>query len=335
MKYNRLGNSGLIVSKLAFGAGALGVGGNTLGLKKNIPEKMAIELVNKALDAGITLFDSSDIYLQGQSETLLGKGLGARRKDALISTKTGLPTGDPNKNTGGLSYRRMIQACDESLKRLGTDWIDIYYCHAPDARTPMDESMRAWEHLVTSGRVRYVGVSNYQAWQAATLMQMQKNANFSPLVCNEVYHSLLGRQIERELVPMARSSGMGIITYEALAGGFLTGKYTKENPRPEGTRAAQFKGDERRDEMFPGARRFDGNLGYEIVALLSEIAKAHNCSVPQVVLAWTISKPWINSVIFGMTKMEHLVDNLGAVDITLSEEDIAKLDKISAGTAAV
>ena len=330
MKYNRLGKSGLVVSKLTFGGGALGVGQKLNGLGKNLPLKEGTEIVARCLDAGITSFDTSDDYLFGQSEELLGLALGKRRKEIILATKTGVPFTTREKNTGGMSYRRMIEACDESLKRMKTDWIDIYYCHFPDRAVPMEESMRAWEFMVSSGRVRYPAVSNYAAWEAAHMMGMQRQANFSPMICNQVYYSMLGRQIERELVPMCRESGLGIIGYEALAGGFLTGKYTRENPRPAGTRGAQFKDDDNDKLLFWGARKTGLENEYDIVDVLKEMAPRYKCSVAQLTLAWTMSKPWMNSVIFGTTKMEQVVENLAAVDIKLAEEDIAKIDKVSA-----
>ena len=330
MKYNRLGSSGLVVSKLTFGGGALGVGKKLNGLSKNLPEKEGNEIVARCLDAGITSFDTSDDYLFGQSEELLGKALGKRRKEVILATKTGVPFTTREKNTGGLSYRRMIEACDDSLKRMGTDWFDIYYCHFPDRDTPMEESMRAWEFMVTSGRVRYPALSNYAAWQASKMLGMQREGHFSPMICNQVYYSMLGRQIERELVPMCRDSGLGIIGYEALAGGFLTGKYTRDNPRPAGTRGAQFANEESGRELFPGARRSGMGNEYDIVDVLKEMAPRYNCSVAQLTLAWTLSKPWMNSVIFGTTKLEQVVENIAAVDIKLADEDIAKIDKLSA-----
>ena len=330
MKYNRLGTSGLVVSRLTFGGGALGVGTNASKLTKNMPEKEGNEIVARCLDGGITSFDTSDDYLFGQSETLLGKALGKRRKEVILATKTGLPFTTREKNSGGLSYRRMIEACDDSLRRLGTDWIDIYYCHFPDRTVPMEESMRAWEFMIKSGRVRYAAVSNYAAWEAAHIMSMQRQAHFSPMVCNQVYYSMMGRQIERELVPMCRESGLGIIGYEALAGGFLTGKYTRENPRPAGTRGAQFDGSENARQMFPGARLTGLGNEYDIVDVLKEMAPRYKCSVAQLTLAWTLSKPWMHSVIFGTTKMEQVVENIAAVDIKLAEEDVARIDKVSA-----
>ena len=330
MKYNRLGTSGLVVSRLTFGGGSLGVGTKANGLSKNLPEKQGTEIVAACLDAGITSFDTSDDYLMGQSEELLGKALGKRRKEVILATKTGVPFTTREKNTGGMSYRRMIQACDDSLKRMGTDWIDIYYCHFPDRDVPMEESMRAWEFLVTSGRVRYAAVSNYAAWEAAHMLGMQRHANFSPMVCNQVYYSMLGRQIERELVPMCKMSGLGIIGYEALAGGFLTGKYTRENPRPAGTRGAQFKNDDDDKLLFWGARKSGADNEYDIIDLLKEMAPRYKCSVAQLTLAWTLSKPWMHSVIFGTTKMEQVVENLAAVDIKLTEEDVARIDKLTA-----
>ena len=330
MKYNRLGTSGLVVSKLTFGGGSLGVGTNILGLRKNLPEKQATEIVSRCIDAGITSFDTSDDYLFGQSEMVLGKALGTRRRDVILATKTQTPFGPREKNMGGLSYRRMIQACDDSLKRMGTDWIDIYYCHGPDRDTPMQESMRAWEYLVTSGRVRYCAVSNYNAWQTAHMLGMQSKANYSPMICNQVYYSMTGRQIERDLVGLSRETGIGIIGYEALAGGFLTGKYTRENPRPAGTRAAQFTGNENARELFPGARKASTFDEYALIDVLKEMAPRYNCSVAQLTLAWTLSKPWLHSVIFGTTKMEQVVENLAAIDVKIAEEDIAKIDKMTA-----
>jgi aryl-alcohol dehydrogenase-like predicted oxidoreductase len=329
MKYNRLGTSGLVVSKLTFGGGSLGVGTNVLGLRKDLPQKTADEVVARCLDAGVTSFDTSDDYLFGQSEAVLGKALGVRRKEVILATKTSTPWGPREKNMGGLSYRRMIEACDASLKRMGTDWFDIYYCHGPDRDTPMQESMRAWEYLVTSGRVRYAAVSNYAAWQAAHMLGLQAKANFSPMVCNQVYYSMLSRNIERDLVPLSRETGLGIIGFEALAGGFLTGKYTRENPRPTGTRGAQFTGEENTRELFPGARRSAGRNEYDLVDVLKEMAPRYNCTVAQLTLAWTLSKPWLHSVIFGVTKMEQVIENLAAIDIKLAEEDIAKIDKMT------
>ena len=330
MKYNRLGTSGLVVSKLTFGGGSLGVGTNVIGLRKNLGEKQATEIVAHCLDAGITSFDTSDDYLMGQSEEVLGVALGKRRKEVILATKTGIPFTTREKNTGGLSYRRMIEACDDSLKRMKTDWFDIYYCHFPDRDVPMEESMRAWEFMVKSGRVRYAAVSNYAAWQAAHMLSMQRQGHFSPMVCNQVYYSMLGRQIERELVPMCKESGLGIIGYEALAGGFLTGKYTRENPRPAGSRGAQFTGNENARDLFPGARMTGLGNEYDIVDALKEMAPRYNCSVAQLTLAWTMSKPWMHSVIFGTTKMEQVVENIAAVDIKLADEDIARIDKLTA-----
>ena len=319
MQYNRLGDSGLVVSKLTFGGGSLGVGQTLPGLNKNVDQKTSIEMVARCLDAGITMYDVADIYVEGQSEIMLGKALGARRKDIVLATKGGGPTGSRDWNKGGLSARHLIEACENSLRRLGTDWVDVYYCHSPDRNTPLEETARAYDHLVRSGKARYVAVCNYPAWMAARMQGIQAKAGYAPIVCNQIYYSLLGRIAERELVPMARATGLGIVGYEALAGGFLTGKYTRENPAPAGTRRA----------TFTLAPKFDLEKGFDLLDAIKEMAPRYRATPAQISIAWAMSRPWMNSVIFGVSKMEQLIDNLGATQFTLAEEDIARLEKMT------
>ena len=321
MQYNRLGASGLVVSKLTFGAGSLGVGNTLPTLKKNVDEKLSRDMVARALDAGITSFDCANVYVAGQSEIMLGKCLGTRRHEVIVTTKAGgvMPGGKRDWNQGGLSMKNIIQSCEDSLKRLGTDYVDIFYCHSFDRNTPLEETARAFEHLVRSGKARYIGVSNYPAWMASQIQTIQALNKYSPVLVNQVYYSLLGRLPERELVPLQRLTGIGIIGYEALAGGFLTGKYTREDPAPAGTRRA----------TFTEAPRFELETGFKAVDLLKDISKRHNLTPARIALAYSMRHPWMNSSIFGVSKMEQLEDNLGAVDVKLPDEEWKKLDEIS------
>jgi aryl-alcohol dehydrogenase-like predicted oxidoreductase len=320
MIYNRLGNTGLIVSKLTFGAGSLGVGETLPGLVKNIDQDTADRVVASALDVGINFFDTSNKYVEGRSEITLGKALGPKRKDVVIASKCGLPVG-PTALDRGLSMRHMIQACEDSLKRLGTDWIDVYHTHTQDAATtPLEETARAFEQLIQSGKVRYVAVSNWPAWMTALFQGVQGKAGYAPICATQVYYSLVGRGIERELVPLAQATGLGITIYSPLAGGFLSGKYHKDEPAPEGSRRA----------TFDVAPKIDMEPGWKIVDLLREMAQAHAATPAHIAMAWAMSKPFINSVIFGISRIEQLHNNVKAVDVKLTAEDIQRLDAASA-----
>lgn len=318
VRYGKLGNTGLIVSKLGFGAGSLGVGETLPGLVKNIDLNSAEAIVGKALDAGVTMFDTSNKYVSGQSEELLGKALGARRGEAVVATKCGLPVGASTLDRG-LSARHIIQQCETSLKRMGTDWIDLYYAHQTDAETPLEETARAFEHLVTSGKVRYVAVSNWPAWMTARMQGIGDKMGYAPIVANQVYYSLLGRQIERELVPLARASGMGLVIYSALAGGFLSGKYERDKEAPAGSRRATFN-------MSP---KFEIEHGHYVVDLLRTIAAEYGVPPAHVALAWTMQKPAVASVLFGISRASQLDENLPAADLVLAPEHVAQLDAIT------
>lgn len=318
MKYAKLGSSGLVVSKLGFGAGSLGVGETLPGLVKNIDLEGARAVVGKALDAGVTLFDTSNKYVSGQSEELLGKALGDRRSEAVVATKCGLPVG-PSTLDRGLSARHVIQQCETSLKRLGTDWIDVYYAHQIDPETPLEETARAFEHLVTSGKVRYVAVSNWPAWMTARMQGVGDRMGYAPIVANQVYYSLLGRQVERELVPLAKASGLGLVIYSALAGGFLSGKYERDKPAPPGTRRATFN-------IAPS---FEMSHGHDVVDLLRTIAAEYGVPPAHVALAWTMQRPGVASVLFGISREDQLDQNLPAADLELASEHIEQLDALT------
>ena len=322
MKYERLGHSGLTVSKLCFGGGSLGVGTLQPGKVKNFDQKGSNEVVARSIAAGITFFDTSDAYLFGEAETALGGALGVKRKDIVLATKCGLAWGPAQTNKGGLSARHIVQSCDESLRRLKTDWIDIYQSHSPDRITPMEETVRAFDQLIRAGKVRYAGICNYPAWKVAQYQALQDKLGCSRVLSNQVEYSMMGRGAERELVPLAKDSGLGVIVYQALAAGFLTGKYTRQNPRPEGGR--------RSNEEYDRRHAIDRERGYDLIEALQEIAPRYKATVAQITLAWTMSRPNINSVIFGVSKLEQLDENVKSADINLSEEDTARIDKLTA-----
>ena len=319
MRYGRLGNTGLIVSKLCFGAGSLGVGQTLPGLVKNIDQDTADRVVASAIDAGINFFDTSNKYVDGKSEITLGKALGAKRRDVVIASKCGLPIG-PGKLDRGLSARHIIRSCDESLQRLGTDWIDVYHTHSSDMETPLEETSRAFEQLIQSGKVRYVGVSNWPAWMTARFQGIEDKLGHAPICATQLYYSLVGRGIERDIVPLSKATGLGITVYSPLAGGFLSGKYHKDQPAPPGTRRA----------TFDVAPQIDMERGWPIVDLLRQLAEKHSCTPAHVAFAWTMQKPFIDSVIFGISRIEQLEDNVKAVAVTLTDEDVAALDAASA-----
>lgn len=321
MQYRQLGKSGLIVSRLAFGAGSLGVGETLPGLVKNLGEAEAERLVAKAIDAGITLFDTSDAYVGGQSEMLLGHALGSKRKDIVLTSKCGLRVG-PQPTAAGLSRRHILEAVDTSLARLKTDWIDVYHLHSIDPLTPLDETMRACEAIVQSGKVRYIALSNWPAWMAATMLGMQRANDCSPIVAMQLYYSLVGRDVETELVPLALAEGLGMLVWSPLAGGFLTGKYTRADPNPVGARRTTFR--------HPPV---DIERGYDAVELLAELAETHGCNPGHIALAWLLAKPAVTSVIFGISKPEQLDDNLRAASVSLKAEEVARLDAVTADPA--
>jgi aryl-alcohol dehydrogenase-like predicted oxidoreductase len=231
MKYNQLGNSGLVVSELSLGTMNFGKGLSG-GLNLVFDEKQATNLVDKAIDFGINLFDTADIYSEGESELILGKALKGKRKDVLIATKHSFRSGKQPFNVG-VNTKHLIEQTENSLKALNTDYLDIVLLHNDDPITPIDETLRAMENLVQQGKVRYIGLSNYQAWKAATMIQRQKDLNFQPFTASQMHYSILNREMEHEFIPMSLHHGLGMMVWSPLSSGFLTGKYTKEKPEPE------------------------------------------------------------------------------------------------------
>jgi aryl-alcohol dehydrogenase-like predicted oxidoreductase len=316
MKYARLGNTGLVVSRLALGAMTFG-SGEYWGFKFTIDQKAADQLVARVIDAGVNFFDTADMYARGQSEEILGRSLGSRRKDVVVATKVAGRLGDAIIDAG-LSYLHIVNAVENSLRRLGTDYIDLYQVHYDDRITPLEETLRALDDLVRRGLVRYVGFSNYPAWKAAVALGIQRLHNYAPFVSAQVYYSLLGRDIERDIVPFVAHAGIGVMVWSPLAGGFLSGKYTRERPNGGGGRLSAFD--------FPP---IDKELGYQVVELLRKTGETHGMTPAQVALAWLLTKPYVTSVITGVTSVRQLDENLGAVDVHLTTENINELDQLT------
>jgi aryl-alcohol dehydrogenase-like predicted oxidoreductase len=317
MQYTRLGNSGLIVSRLAFGAMTFGSDPSQPAIYK-VDRENGKAMIARALDAGINFFDTADLYAGGQSEVILGELLGKRRLDVVIASKVGFRGGEAITQAG-LSRRHILASCEASLNRLNTNYLDLYIVHKEDPYVPLDEILETLNDLVRAGKVRYIGYSNWSAWRAATALQMQKERGWAQFTSGQMYYSLLGRDVEHEIVPFMRAAGLSLTVWSPLAGGFLSGKYTRENLTQSDHRIAGF-------DFLP----FDKELGFQVVERIRPIAGKHNASVAQVALAWLLAKPVVGSIILGASKLSQLEDNLGAVDVTLSESEIATLEQMTA-----
>lgn len=321
MQYNRLGDTGLIVSRLGFGVMTFGSAkGTVFEAISRVDQNLANELVAKALDAGINHFNTADVYTGGQSEEFLGKALGSRRKDVVISTKVGFRSGEALIHQG-LSRHHILESVEGSLRRLDTDYIDVYLVHKLDPHTPVEETADALDSVVKSGKVRYIGFSNWSAWLAAKTVGLQQQNRWARFKAAELYYSLVGRDVEHELEPFVKDAGIGVIVWSPLAGGFLTGKYTRDNPKGDGGRLTSF-------DMLP----HDKNKGYELVDRLRTIGERHRATPAQVAIAWVLSKPFVSSVLLGANTSKQLDDNLGAARLELRNEDLAGLDEFTAPT---
>jgi aryl-alcohol dehydrogenase-like predicted oxidoreductase len=316
MKYAKLGNTGLVVSKLSLGTMTFGNDPSNPSVYK-VTEEHARAMVDKALENGINFFDSADGYSGGQSEKMLGHMLGKRRQDVVVATKVGFRTGQPITQSG-LSKRHILFSCEQSLKRLDTDYIDLYIMHKEDPFTPLEESLEAMNSLVQAGKVRYIGFSNWSAWRAAAAYQMQKDNGWATFCNGQMNYTLLGRDVEYDVIPFMQYAGIGMTVWGPLASGFLSGKYTKENLKDKDKRLSGF-------DILP----FNKEFGFKVVDCLKEIAKAHSASVAQTAMAWLITKPVVSSVIVGASKMGQLEDNLGAIKVELEIAEIQQLDELT------
>ncbi len=314
MQYTLLGNTGLTVSRLAFGAMTFTAGNKDLGAVCKVGADLAGQLVDRALEAGINFFDTADAYAGGESEALLGAALKPHRDRVVIATKVGFRTG-PALTRAGLSRQHILWSVDQSLKRLGTDWIDVYIAHREDPYTPLEETLCALDAVVRAGKVRYLAFSNWSAWKAAAALEIQKANGLSPFTHGQMYYSLVGRDVERDVVPMMRRYGLGLTVWSPLAFGFLSGKYTRQTLSDPSNRLSGF-------DILP----FDKEQGFKLVDRMRPIAAASGASVAQVAIAWLLARPAVSSVILGSTKLSQLEDNLQAAAVTLTAAQIAELD---------
>ena len=320
MRYKTLGRTGLFVSELCLGTMTFGGKGDLWGKIGSLGQDEADALVKFAVDAGVNFIDTANVYSEGVSEEMTGqaiRNLGIARDEIVVATKA-FGQMAPGQNGRGSSRYHLIDACKASLKRLQLDHIDLYQLHGFDDATPMEETLRALETLVQHGHVRYIGVSNWAAWQIAKALGMAERLGLHRFASLQAYYTIAGRDLERELVPMMASEGVGLMVWSPLAGGFLSGKYDREQTGGEGRRASF---------DFPPV---DKDRGFDVIDSIRPIAAAHDASVAQVALAWLLHQKAVTSVIVGANKPEQLRDNLGAVELTLSPDDLAALDAVSA-----
>ena len=318
MRFSQFGDTGLIVSKLAFGAMTFGEGVLVGELVNKVDQYLADRMVHACLDAGVNLFDTADMYTSGQSEIMLGKALKGKRQDVLIATKCGFRSGD-SILSAGLSYRYLLQSIENSLKRLDTDYIDLFFLHIPDPWTPLEETARALEAAVQKGWIRYPAFSNYPAWKAQRLIDLQHQRHFTPMAGAQMYYSMLGRDLDGDYKDFITANGLGLITWSPLASGFLSGKYSKENPVPQDSRRVKFD--------FPPV---DIDKGYKVIEALRTIADKHQASIAQVALAWVMQQSFVSSVLIGATKLEQLDDNLKSAQLTPDQEDLRTIEELTA-----
>jgi aryl-alcohol dehydrogenase-like predicted oxidoreductase len=315
MHYSRLGNSGLVVSRLAFGAMTFTAGNRDIGAVYKVGTDLAQRLVSRALEEGVTYFDTADAYAGGESEALLGRALKGHRQEVVISTKVGFRSG-PALTQAGLSRRHILWSIDQSLKRLGTDWIDLYLVHREDAFTPLEETLAALDAVVRAGKARYLGFSNWSAWKVAAAVEIQRANGLAPFINGQMHYSLLGRDVERDVIPMMRRYGIGLTVWSPLASGFLSGKYTRESLKDPNNRYSGF-------DILP----FDKEQAFELVERLRRIGARRGASVAQVALAWLLRRDGVDSVVLGASKLQQLEDNLGASKLQLTTAELSELDE--------
>jgi aryl-alcohol dehydrogenase-like predicted oxidoreductase len=316
MKYRQVGNSGLISSNLTLGTMIFGEQSG-----RATSEKDAIEIIDHYLDLGGNHIDTANVYAEGRSEEIIGKALQGKREKTLISSKVRFSV-SPDVNAEGLSRMHIIQSVDDSLKRLQTDYLDLLYLHSFDAITPLEETIRAVEHLIDKGKVRYIGISNFKAWQLMKAQGLTKYLNTNPFICAQYQYSLVKRDLEYEFFDLFESEGLGLMTWGPLGGGFLSGKYSKD--RPKSGRIASTADD---TEESWGRRNNEKN--WQIMEAIEGLTKKYNATFSQVAIAWLLSKKVVASVIMGIRTLEQLKDNMGANNVTLSTEDVERLDNLS------
>lgn len=322
MEYRSIGGSDLKVSVLSLGTATFGGGNAFFKAWGETDVAEATRLVDIALDAGITLFDSADAYSSGLAEQILGKAIAGRRDKLLISTKASFRTG-PGPDDIGSSRRHLLEACEASLRRLGTDHIDLWQMHAFDALTPVDETLRALDDLVKAGKVRYVGCSNFSGWHLMKSLGLADRHGWPRHIAHQAYYSLLAREYEWELMPLALDQQVGTVVWSPLSGGRLSGKIGRDQAPPEGSRSAA------QANMGPGLPQ---EQFYDLVDVLRSLATEVGRSVSQVALNWVLQRPTVSTLVIGARNEAQLRDNLGTVEFSLSPEQMARLDKASERT---
>ncbi|WP_174279185.1 aldo/keto reductase [Sphingomonas bacterium] len=318
MLYSRLGQSGLIVSRLSLGTMTFTRGGGNAAIAKT-DQASADRIVGRALDAGVNFIDTADVYADGQSEEIVGALIRGRRDQVVLATKAGWRKGEA-LNRSGLGAVHLLRSIDESLTRLGTDHVDLYLAHRNDANTPLEETLHALDAIVRAGKARYLGFSNWPAWKVAAAVQYQRDHGLAPFTHGQMMYHLLGRGIEDEVAPMLRHFGLGLTAWSPLAGGFLSGKYTRDKLKADGAdRLSGF-------DQIP----FDKESGFALVDRLRAMADAHGATVAQVAIAWLLAKPLVSSVVLGASRLVQLDDTLAAADLALGHDEVAELDRLTA-----
>ena len=322
MRYAQLGRTGVFVSRFCLGAMTFGGGDNAAGNAiGRLTQAETDTIVGQALDAGVNFIDTADIYGGGGSESLLGETLKTRRRDVVLATKfTGRAGAGPNE--AGQSRLHLMDALEQSLKRLQTDHIDLYQIHNFDPLTPFDETLRALDDVVRQGKVRYIGCSNLAAWQLMKALGVSERKGLASFVSIQSYYSLAGRDIEHELIPAIEAEGLGLLCWSPLAGGLLSGKFDRNGSADADSRRAKIQ--------FPPV---DPAQTFDIIDVLKAIAASHSASPAQIALAWLLSRPAITSVIVGIKKPEQLADNLKAFDVVLTDDNLHQLDEVSRSPA--
>jgi len=321
MKYNTLGHTGLLVSELCLGTMTFASAEGMWKPIAGVDQKLADEMVRFSLDAGINFIDTADVYTNGESEKTLAQSLAnlaVPRKDVVLATKAYGRTGS-GRNDVGASRGHIMDAVEASLRRLRTDYIDLYQIHASDSVTPIEETLRALDTLVSHGKVRYIGCSNWHAWQIMKALGISEAKNLARFDTLQAYYSIAGRDLEREIVPLLNDQGTGLLVWSPLAGGLLSGKFSRENQKPEDSRRSAFD--------FPIV---DKERAWRILDILRPVADTHQTSIAAVALAWLLAKTFVTSVIIGAKRIDQLRQNLSAVDLKLTADEIRQLDEVSA-----
>ncbi len=319
MKYNILGNTGLKVSELCLGTMTFGGKGYWTAIGK-LDQEPVDELVKRSVEAGINFIDTANVYSEGLAEERTGqaiKNLGLNRDGLVIATKVRGKMGE-GPNQMGLTRKHIIEQAEESLKRLGTDYIDLYQIHGYDPLTPLEETLRAMDDLVRSGKVRYIGCSNLAAWHLMKALGHSEQKGLAKFISLQAYYTIAGRDLEREIIPLLMDQKVGLMVWSPLAGGLLSGKYTRENQTPEESRRSSFD--------FPPVNK---DKAFNIIDVLKPMAEAKGASVAQLALAWLLHQPVVTSVIIGAKKPEQLEDNLKSIEVKFSKEELDKLNEVS------